>query len=190
VETNPQEKEGNTYLITPLHRPALDRGIAVCLWIAHLLHLPPAALPSHEATNIRDRKQAMGTAAIWTKRAAMITGIAFIGFGLWFVAAQGGPSDRSGNGFEVIALLALLQGILYLVPNRHLSVTLQRTLVYLALTMFPPFLSGFALVHQYLLKSVRIIASGPELAGLLIVTAVSLCAPLSLVIHYRQRHRR
>ena len=50
----------------------------------------------------------MGTAAIWTKRAAMITGIVFIGFGLWCIAAEGGPSDKFGKGFAMIAALALV----------------------------------------------------------------------------------
>ena len=131
----------------------------------------------------------MGTAAIWTKRAAMITGIVFIGFGLWFIAAEGGPSDTSGKGFEMIAVLALVQGVLYMVPNRHLAVSMPRILGYMAITLFPPFLAVFIVLNQYVLHSFQVIGSVQELAGLLLIAAASLCAPLSLLLSAETRRR-
>ncbi|MFH1983582.1 MAG: hypothetical protein ABIL58_17195 [Pseudomonadota bacterium] len=125
--------------------------------------------------------------------AAIISGIAKVaGTALIMVALLAAtghlfPANTPSDDIAAAALLALAEGVLYILPMRIWLKNNRRVLLFVAATLFVPFLVALAAV-QYGIHSA---ALTPQVTGNLMSAAVaflvSLCPPAALLLARKRR---
>jgi len=131
----------------------------------------------------------MQTLAAITSIIAKVAGAALIMVALLAAAGRLFPPSVPADDVAAVSLLALGEGVLYVLPLRIWLKSNRRVLLYLAATLFMPFLVALTAV-QY---GFRAPAVTPQVATNLMSAAavfiLSLCPPASLLLAWRRRHR-
>jgi len=120
---------------------------------------------------------------------ARLSGAALIAAAAFAVSGRLFPVGTPTDDVAAVSLLALTEGVLYLLPLRAVLAGRNRVLLYLAATLFVPFLVALTAVNY----GVQSTASSEQVAGNLIsagvVFLVSMCPPAAVVVSLLQRQR-
>lgn len=119
---------------------------------------------------------------------AKVSGAALIAAALFAAGGRLFPPSVPADDIAAVSLLALVEGVLYVLPLRIWLNSNRRVLLYLAATLFVPFLMALAAV-QY---GLRAPAGSPQVAANLMSAAAafaaSLCPPAALLLAWKRRH--
>jgi hypothetical protein len=130
----------------------------------------------------------MQTLAAIVSVIAKVSGAALITVALFAATGHLFPTSVPADDLAAVSLLALGEGVLYILPQRIWLKNNRRVLLYLAATLFVPFLVALSAV-QY---GFHTNAPTPQVAANLISAAgafmVSLCPPAALLLAWRRRH--